>query len=162
MKYAIVYSSQTGNTAMLAEAIRTELPVHDCLYFGAPDPKALEADRIYIGFWTDKGTCDEKTSIFLKALTTQQIFLFGTAGFGGDEEYFQGILAKVRQELAPEVTVVGQFMCQGKMPPEVRRRYASLDKELSPDIMLSNFEQALTHPDDGDLHNLVLAIQDLD
>ena len=25
----------------------------------APDAKALDADTIYVGFWTDKGSCDE-------------------------------------------------------------------------------------------------------
>ena len=78
MKYAIVYSSRTGNTKRLAEAVRAALPKQDCLYFGAPDPKALEAERIYVGFWTDKGTCDQDTACFFRTVTTQQIFLFGT------------------------------------------------------------------------------------
>ena len=36
MSYAIVYTSLTGNTARLAEALRAALPAEDCLYFGAP------------------------------------------------------------------------------------------------------------------------------
>ena len=36
MSYAIVYSSRTGNTAMLAQAVREALPQEDCRYFGAP------------------------------------------------------------------------------------------------------------------------------
>ena len=68
MTYSIVYSSKTGNTKMLADALHQALPADDCLYFGAPDAQALAAERIYIGFWTDKGTCDAETAAFLAQL----------------------------------------------------------------------------------------------
>ena len=92
MRYAIVYSSPTGNTALLAQAIREALPQAGCLYFGGPDPKALEAETVYVGFWTDKGTCDAQTAGFLQTLTNQRVVLFGTAGFGGAPAYFAQIL----------------------------------------------------------------------
>ena len=68
MSYSIVYSSRTGNTALLAQAIREALPQEECSYFGAPHAEALAADTIYVGFWTDKGTCDEQTAHFLQSL----------------------------------------------------------------------------------------------
>ena len=83
MTYSIVYSSRTGNTRMLAEALREALPREDCIYFGEPDTKALEAETIYLGFWTDKGSCDESCAEFLKRVTTQKVFLFGTRRFWG-------------------------------------------------------------------------------
>ena len=46
MQYAIVYTSLTGNTARLAQALRDSLPAGDCLYFGAPDAAALAAEVI--------------------------------------------------------------------------------------------------------------------
>ena len=46
MSYAIVYSSRTGNTAMLARAVREALPQEDSRYFGAPAPQALDADTV--------------------------------------------------------------------------------------------------------------------
>ena len=33
MSYAIVYSSRTGNTAQLAQAVREALPQEGCSYF---------------------------------------------------------------------------------------------------------------------------------
>ena len=33
---------------------------------GNPNPAAMEADTLYVGFWTDKGKADESTSDFLK------------------------------------------------------------------------------------------------
>ena len=56
MSYAIVFSSKTGNTNLLADTLHTCLPQEICCYFGAPDPAALEADEFYVGCWTDKGS----------------------------------------------------------------------------------------------------------
>ena len=92
MSYAIVYSSKTGNTQMLAQAIRQALPLEEGVYFGGPDSAALAAERLYVGFWTDKGACDPDTSAFLPQVRGKEVFLFGTAGFGGDEAYFQKVL----------------------------------------------------------------------
>ena len=68
MSYAIVFSSQTGNTKLLAEALKNSLPQEECLYIGTPDPKALNADTLYVGFWTDKGNADAASLSFLKLL----------------------------------------------------------------------------------------------
>ena len=158
MSYAIVYSSRTGNTAMLAQAIREALPREDCLYFGAPDPKALTAGTLYVGFWTDKGTCDEETARFLQSLTNQRVFLFGTAGFGGAPAYFDQILGRVKDNLAAGVQVVGTYMCQGKMPQAVRDRYAAMEDSPRRTAMLENFDRAVSHPDQQDLARLKAAV----
>ena len=48
MSYAIVFSSKTGNTKLLADTLHTCLPQENCCYFGTPDPAALEADKLYV------------------------------------------------------------------------------------------------------------------
>ena len=53
MKYAIVFSSQTGNTKQLAEVVSSVLPQADLCFFGSPSQEALQAERLFIGFWTD-------------------------------------------------------------------------------------------------------------
>ena len=115
MSYAIVFSSKTGNTELLADTLHSCLPQTECCYFGNPNPAAMEADTLYVGFWTDKGNADESTSDFLKQLHGKNIFLFGTAGFGGSKEYFDKILKKVEHSLDKSNTVFGCYMCQGKM-----------------------------------------------
>ena len=47
MNYSIVYSSVTGNTAKLAEAINNHLGAS---YVGKPSNEALNADVIFVGF----------------------------------------------------------------------------------------------------------------
>lgn len=97
MKYAIVFSSQTGNTKQLAEAVSSVLPQADLCFFGSPSQEALQAERLFIGFWTDKGRCNQEITDFLKTLKGKEVFLFGTAGFGGSQEYFDKILSSVQK-----------------------------------------------------------------
>ena len=163
MKNAIVYSSRTGNTRLLAETVRKALPEDSIVYFGEPNSKALEADRIYVGFWTDKGTCDSVTADFLNIIEDREVFFFGTAGFGGDPEYFEKILKRTEKHLKKSVKVVGSFFCQGKMPMSVRERYENMLKNPvhMPGLenMIRNFDQALTHPDTQDLQNAEEAVK---
>ena len=158
MSYAIVYSSHTGNTALLAQTIRETLPQEDCVYFGAPDPSALTAETVYVGFWTDKGTCDASIAQFLQSLTNQKVFLFGTAGFGGAAAYFEQILNRVKENLGDSTELIGTYMCQGKMPQPVRTRYEQMEEGPRRTAMLENFDQALSHPNAEDLANLRAAI----
>lgn len=164
MTYSIVYSSKTGNTKMLADALHQALPADDCLYFGAPDAQALAAERIYIGFWTDKGSCDAETAAFLAQLTHQEIFLFGTCGFGGGVAYFEQILARVRDLLPESVQLVGSYLCPGKMPQSVRDRYVRIAEEEPAkrshmQKMIFNFDCALSHPDASDLQALIEEVE---
>ncbi|MDO4271189.1 MAG: flavodoxin family protein [Eubacteriales bacterium] len=158
MRYSIVYSSQTGNTKQLADRLRAALPAADCVCFGAPEERALAAPLVFVGFWTDKGGCDERTAAFLPRLAGKRAALFGTAGFGGETSYFDGILRRVQALLPPDCEVPSGFMCQGKMPPSVRARYAAMLEKSPGDAriqsMLDNFDRALSHPDQADFDRL--------
>lgn len=161
-KYSVVYSSKTGNTKKLAEAIVEGLPKEACEYFGEAKTTELTSDTIFLGFWTDKGTADSETLTILKNLKGKQIFLFGTAGFGGSESYFQRILNTVRESVDSSNTIIGSFMCQGKMPPSVKERYEKMKLLPNPipniDELIANFDKAVSHPDNTDLENLKTAV----
>lgn len=163
MKYAVVYSSKTGNTRLLAEEIRKVLPAEECLYFGEPAPEALKAEVLCVGFWTDKGDCDQAVASFLSSVTDQKVFLFGTAGFGGAPAYFENILHRVSGHLPACAQLAGSFMCQGKMPMSVRARYEKMleSPEHVPNVsaMIENFDRALSHPDAEDLAALQAAVR---
>ena len=154
MRYAVVFTSKTGNTRHLAEEIRKQLGEEECGYFGAPDAAALEADVVFAGFWTDRGSCDGEMAAFLESLSNQQLFLFGTAGFGGDPAYFEKILETVKSHVAATVSVIGTYMCQGQMPLAVRRRYEAMEDGARKERMVTNFDRAVGHPDAADLQAL--------
>lgn len=157
-RYAIIFSSRTGNTRKLADTIREALPDARCAYFGEAKSADPDAEMIYVGFWTDKGTADQACLELLGRLRNKKIFLFGTAGFGGSEAYYQKILANVRTAIDASNTVVGEYMCQGRMPQAVRDRYVKMkempDAKPNLDALIENFDQALSHPDQEDLERL--------
>ena len=162
-QYSILFSSLTGNTKKLADAIHKTLPQNDCEYFGAIKTPVPSSELLYIGFWTDKGNADNETLTLLSTLKNRRIFLFGTAGFGGSDAYFQKILGQVRQSIDPSNTIIGEYMCQGKMPMSVRQRYEEMKKQPihlpNLDAMIENFDKALSHPDADDLEQLKQAVR---
>ena len=115
MSYAIVFSSKTGNTRLLADTLRASLPQNECTYFGAPAPEALEAETLYI-------------------------------------------LAAVQKSLDESNTVIGTYMCQGKMPMTVRQQYEKMLQQPNHapnlEMLIENFDKALAHPDAADLDQL--------
>jgi len=162
-QYSILFSSLTGNTKKLADAIHKTLPQNDCEYFGAIKTPVPSSELLYIGFWTDKGNADNETLTLLSTLKNRRIFLFGTAGFGGSDAYFQKILGQVRQSIDPSNTIIGEYMCQGKMPQSVRERYVKMQASPLPipnlDSLIENFDRAATHPNAEDLHRLTAAVK---
>ena len=71
MTYAIIYSSRTGNTKLLADGIRSVLPAESCVYFGpvsGAEREVAQADVVFAGFWVDKGSCDEEMAGFLSGI----------------------------------------------------------------------------------------------
>lgn len=163
MKNAIVYHSRTGNTVLLAQVIKEALNVADeNLYTNGNKEEALQADRLFIGFWTDKGNCDEDLIQFLKQVHHKQIFFFGSAGFGNDPNYFTQILNRVKSNLPQDNKVIGSFMCQGKMSMSVRDRYVQmLAQNDKMQVMIENFDRALSHPDEEDVEKLRILMKQL-
>ena len=121
-RYSIVFNSLTGNTKKLADTIYAVLPKENCDYFGAPKEGGLYSEMLYIGFWTEKGNADKSTLTLLSTLKGKKIFLFGTAGFGGSDAYFQKILDHVKRSIDSSNSVVGRpSVCMTTyMPARVR------------------------------------------
>lgn len=161
-RYSIIFNSRTGNTKQLAETLREVLPQEECDYFGGSEAAEIVSQLLYIGFWTDKGNADDATLRLLQKLKNKKIFLFGTAGFGGSEIYFQKIIDNIKQSVDASNIVVGEYMCQGKMPQAVRERYMKMkEQQESPaniDALIANFDRALSHPNEEDLAKLKKAV----
>ena len=165
MKAAVVFESRTGNTGLLANTIASALG-DSCVLCTAlvgegPTRSIGDADTVFVGFWTDRGTCSPALMDFLETLSGKDVFLFGTAGFGGNQEYFDEVLGKVSAYIPDETRLIGSYMCQGKMPHAVRERYESMLSEMEIDeeiarinAMIDNWDHAACHPDENDLETL--------
>ena len=170
MNAAVVYSSKSGNTERVAKAVADKLADQgvSLTYRGrvpqagsSEETEALSADVVYAGFWTDKGACAEDMAALLAKLDGKRVFLFGTAGFGGSEQYFDQIAARVAQSLPATAELLGSAMCQGQMGPAVKARYEAMLRS-DPDnarvkAMIENFEHALGHPDEADCERIASA-----
>ena len=158
-RYSIIYSSRTGNTKKIAEAIYNVLPQNSCDYYGEVDKIEDELSEVlYIGFWTEKGDADLQTIELLKQLKNKKIFLFGTAGYGESEKYFKNIVDNVKKNIDSSNTIIGTFMCQGKMPLSVLERYKKMKEQKNSmfniDNLIANFDKALSHPNENDIKTL--------
>lgn len=156
MKIAIVYSSVTGNTKLLAETIKNE--IGDVAYIGDAANAPTNADLYFVGSWTNRGDASKEIIEFLKKLKHKKIAYFATAGYGGSVEYYNTLFSRVKEYIDSTNSILKSFFCQGKMPLSVKERYVKMITENPDDKMLkvslANFEEALTHPDSEDLDNL--------
>lgn len=158
MKVCVLYDSRTGNTRQLAERIRARYM--DCL---TQTPE--QAEVVFLGSWTDKGLPSEPIRQAAAALHGKRVFLFGTCGFGGSQEYYDALFGRAAALLPEDNTVIGRFYCPGQMPPPVRARYVSLlqahpeDRQLQ--VNVENFDAVVGHPDAADLAALDKALDAL-
>ena len=161
-RYTIVCESLTGNTAMLAEAIRSHLQEAGIEVYTPEQADPDRSDIFFVGSWTDKGDCAAKTAAFLEKLDSKKVFLFGTCGFGRSEAYYDTVYHRFADHIKSTNQIIGHYICQGKMPGAVLQRYQAM-KAANPDCSrwdecIENFEQALSHPNRQDLESLCQAV----
>ncbi len=154
--YIITYSSLTGNTKIIAEAIKEALGETTCVYCGDIEGvKDCNAEVLFVGFWVNKGSCTNDVKEYLQSLENKKIALFGTAGFGGSKKYYETILENVKSNISKSNEIIGSFMCQGKMSENVFIRYSKMLEEQPENIeilgMIHNYNNALSHPDENDV-----------
>ena len=157
-RITIVCESLTGNTAILAEALRNHLLDQNPVVVTPDLADADSSDVFFVGSWTDKGDCAGATAAFLKKLRNKNVFLFGTCGFGKSDAYYDTVYRRFADHLDPDNRIIGHYICQGKMPESVLRRYEAM-KAANPesnrwDGSIKNYHDALHHPNGNDLQAL--------
>lgn len=155
MQAMVVYSSETGNTQKIATAIFAAIPGESKDMQHVREYRGKDADTYFVGFWTDMGDCDTQIANLLSGLHGKRVALFGTCGAGKDGVYYDQVVRQVKSWIAPDNIYAGAFLCQGKMPMQVRKRYESQlsngGDEVCLRAMIRNFDEALLHPDKTDL-----------
>lgn len=154
MNTSIVYSSTTGNTEELAKAIESQISPSYC---GKISDSAKESDLIFVGFWAKAFSCGDDIADFLKSLKNKKVFLFGTAGYDSTEEYYNKITTAVKAHLDASNTVVGEFVCQGKVSAQKQEAIKQMD-EAKFNGMKAKLDDAASHPTQNDLDALKSAV----
>jgi len=157
MKSLVVYSSQTGNTRKLAEAVFDALPGEKALYpvDEAPDP--ADYDIIAFGFWLMQGKPDPKSSEYLGKVGEKSLFLFASHGAGaGSDHAIHGM--ELAKSLASKSDILGTYSCQGEVNPKIIEKAS---KKPEPPVWLNDAPDAVGHPDRADIEALNYQIAEL-
>jgi len=154
LDYLVLYHSQTGNTKKIAVKIFESLSGNSKDLVNLDDCEQIPEARIYfVGFCVKHGTCNMKIIDVLGELSGKQVALFGTCGMGKDVQYYKSIEDKVKVWLEDDNGYLGIFLCQGKMPIQIREKYTAMPDREQVRKFLHNFDEAMTHPDETDLKN---------
>ncbi len=156
METLIVYSSKSGNTKRLAEAVCDFLP-------GAgikpveekPDPAGY--DLVAIGFWLMAGKADPATCEYLQNFAPSKVFFFATHGAAAGSVHAEKGMQSAR-DLVASSTIVGTFSCQGEVRPEF---LAKVKKKDPPPPWLEDAPAAAGHPNAADIENLKKALEEV-
>lgn len=154
MKCAVIYSSKTGNTKKVAEALLAVMPDGTELYDVPSVPEGAEFDCVAMGCWIDKGTANKEALEFMKTLCNTKIFTFFTLGAYPDSDHADHSLAAVNALYGEGCDVVGSFRCQGAIDPKLMEWMTQLPEEHphAPDATRrKRWAQAAQHPDEADL-----------
>ena len=166
MKCAIIYSSMTGNTKLLADGVYRQLDELVPIYT-VKDKIDLDAyDTLCLGYWIKKGGCDKATKKLWDNIHDKKIVLFGTMGVNPDSEVGQQQVEKIERLLADRNQILGHFVCSGKMEAEQlalckEKIAASLDNPPAIQAQLDNADYAANHPDKMDILELQRLIHEV-
>lgn len=152
MKIGCIYSSKTGNTQMVMEAVHEIMPQGTQLHAIESAPSAEEFDLIILGFWVDKGTADAKTLKYIETIKNKKVALLGTLGAFPDSDHGRGVIVNVTKELGDN-EVVESFLCQGKIDPKLLEAMAKIPGHEMTEERRARIEEAKKHPNDEDLEN---------
>lgn len=153
-KWLIVYSSVTGNTKQIAEAIYDGFGENVADIFAIRDEFNLEDyDNIAVGYWLTHGEPDKMVQELLKKLNNKTVILFQTQGAELNSEHSITAFARAASYLGENCKVLGTFASQGKINPAMLERRKNADKNdphAATPRNLERWQKASIHPNEED------------
>ena len=155
MKSIILYSSLTGNTKSVAEAMASVMPEGTpCLPVKDAPENLADYDTVFIGFWVDRGTANKEAAKLIETLTNSNIVFFATLGMYADSDHARESIDKASELLQNKESLVDGFVCQGKIDPKViEMMYKMFPKGHSHGQSAdrdARHKQAAVHPNEDD------------
>lgn len=136
MKIAVVYSSLTGCTKRVAEAIYNGINV-ECEKEIHKVNQAFDlsdADYVAIGYWVDKGGPDELSRKFMQDLQGKKVFVFCTLAYYADSKHAYDCISegvKILEEGGNEV--IGNYVANGALAEAMIKRFKTMAENSSQD-----------------------------
>ena len=150
MKACIVYSSCTGNTRKVAEALADTSGIPCFAVRHAPNPD--DFDLLALGFWVRKGLPDARAQRYMARVRDKHVFFFGTLGAWPHSEHARRCLVATHELLqAGGNTVMDGFLCQGRVNPQVIAASQRKGRHPMSAERYARLLEAERHPDATDL-----------
>ncbi len=129
-KWAVIYSSVTGNTKQIAEAIAAQAEDADLL--GRPDPLTLK---------------------LLARVHDTNVLFFQTHGTSPTSEHAITSFARAGYQLGEGCEILGTFGCRGKINPVMleKRKNSGPDDPHGGPKSAERWKLAASHPDADDI-----------
>ncbi|MCK5071262.1 MAG: flavodoxin family protein [Desulfocapsa sp.] len=159
MKSLVVYSSKSGNTKKVAEAVYNNIPDDKEIFAigDAPDPAGY--DFVAVGFWLQAGQPDPVSQeYFAKIGEGQDVFLFATHGAAVGSPHAEKAMDSAKSMVA-KGHVVATYSCAGQVAEKFLEVAAKKDPQPP---WLADAPAAVGHPDDMDLKHVARLIEELD
>ncbi|MGP1485605.1 MAG: flavodoxin family protein [Campylobacter sp.] len=162
MKRLVIYTTKTGNTAKVGNAIADEL---GCGAVNFSDVESLnldEFDYIAIGFYVDKGDAETNFKNWLKSnIKNKKVGVFMTLGADPDNPHSVDCINKVKDVLRQNGNeILNEYFCQGAVSPEMIAIMRKMGEAMPNDPRFAitpereeRWLRAASHPDENDLQN---------
>lgn len=151
MKVQVIYTSLTGCTRKLAQAIYSgiqaeEKSIHN-LKDGIP---VLDGDVILVGYWGKSGGPEPDMQAFLKTIKGKAVGVFCTLACYADSEFAHQTLDTGVDLLKYDNHVIGSYVCNGATSPDlIKRNYPHA--EYAPDSQQHiRWDLFKNHPTDAE------------
>lgn len=152
MKALVAYSSKSGNTKKLAEALYEALQFEKDLIPISDNPDPSDYDFVAVGFWLQGGQPDPASQQFLAKISDKkEVFLFATHGAARDSDHVKNAIIKAK-ELAAPARICAVYSCPGEVNEGVLEKVAQKDPQP---VWLADAPAAKGHPDEEDIRELL-------
>lgn len=154
MKTLIAYSTLTGNTKKVCEAVAkafSNAEVKDI-----SEVSSLDYDLTIVGTWIDKGTADMKAIKFIETLKNRKVAFIFTLGAYPDSQHAMNCIERIKKLFEDNGNeVIGYYHCQGAIDPRIIEMMKTKFGQghphgVSPE-RIKRWEDASKHPDENDL-----------
>ncbi|WP_277293133.1 flavodoxin family protein [Veillonella montpellierensis] len=156
---AVVYSTLTGNTKLVAEAVAKALDT-TAIFDVKEAPDVSAYNKICVGYWVDRGTADASTRDFMATLHEKEVFVFGTLGANPLSPHGEHSKVAAAGCVPADCQVVGSFICQGKIDPKIIEMFKKMPLTNSHAATEENqqlWADAESHPNEEDLQAAMIA-----
>ena len=152
--YAILYSSKTGNTKKVAEAMIEGREDAFDLWDVKEKPVLDEYECIFMGYWVDQGAPDMSAKKVMATIRNKPVALFYTLGAEKEGPHAMTCAANGGASLGAGCKVLGVFNSQGAIDPvviEMMKKLPLGGPHAATAENIARWASAAEHPNEEDL-----------